>query len=282
MGSFARALWQRAEAMHAVTYFSEESAQAAKDAGFKGFWMGYFGFRAAPFGQASPALVQATFYNFHPDHVARSLPDAWTHSTPEAALVARAASSAATLTRVVAGVEAMAEVLVPILARLTAAADPAGRPLFAANQSLRREKPVEDLWQLLTSLREHRGDSHVAALRVADLDGCEVHVVQAAANELPDALFQASRGWSEEDWAAARERLLERGLITANGLSAEGRALKDWIEASTDAQAERYFAGTDDATRAEILRLVDGGARAIRDAGVLRFPNPMGLAPVDG
>ncbi len=46
----ARALWRHFEAIHAVTYFAEESRSAAAEAGLKGFWMGYFGFRAAPMG----------------------------------------------------------------------------------------------------------------------------------------------------------------------------------------------------------------------------------------
>lgn len=282
MTSFARELWLRAEPLHAVTYFSPESAEAAKQVGFKGFWMGYYGFRAAPFGEASAAVVQATFYNFHPAHVARSLPDAWSFGSPDAALEARAASSAATLRRVVPDIEQIATELIPILAPLIEAADNAGRPLFAVNQGLRREDPVEDLWQLLTSLREHRGDGHVAALRAADLDGCEVHVVQAAANHLPDDLFQASRGWTPEDWAKSRARLVEVGIADEHGLTEAGLALKQSIEDSTDAQAARIFDGASESQRARTLELLEGAAILVRDGGVLRFPNPMGLPKPKG
>ena len=45
-----RALWVRVETIHAVTYFADESRAAANSCGMKGFWMGYFGFRAAPLG----------------------------------------------------------------------------------------------------------------------------------------------------------------------------------------------------------------------------------------
>ncbi|MGY9071385.1 MAG: helix-turn-helix domain-containing protein [Acidimicrobiales bacterium] len=31
------------------------------------------------------------------------------------------------------------------------------------------------LWQNCTSLREHRGDGHVAALTAAGIDGCQAH-----------------------------------------------------------------------------------------------------------
>ena len=46
----SRRLWKAAETVHAVTYFSEESMAAARDLGYRGFWMGYFAFRAAPLG----------------------------------------------------------------------------------------------------------------------------------------------------------------------------------------------------------------------------------------
>ena len=48
--SIAREFWKRIETLHAVTYFDHESTDAATNAGLRGFWMGYFGFRAAPLG----------------------------------------------------------------------------------------------------------------------------------------------------------------------------------------------------------------------------------------
>ena len=60
-----------------MTYFSEESIAAARDLGYRGFWMGYFAFRAAPLGPVGPAVVEALFNNFHADRVARALPNAW-------------------------------------------------------------------------------------------------------------------------------------------------------------------------------------------------------------
>ena len=73
----SRRLWRAAETINAVTYFSEESIAAARDVGYRGFWMGYFAFRAAPLGRVGPAAVEALFNNFHADRVARALPDAW-------------------------------------------------------------------------------------------------------------------------------------------------------------------------------------------------------------
>src|SRR5882757_1786579 len=85
----ARTMWKLLEPLHAVTYFAPEAAEACRSAGAKGFWMGYFGGRAAPMGEAGAALVGATFFNFAPAMVARSVPDVWSFATPATLLEAR-------------------------------------------------------------------------------------------------------------------------------------------------------------------------------------------------
>ena len=52
--------------MGSVTYFSEDCAERYRSLGLKGFWMGYFASRSAPFGEAGAELVTATFFNFRP------------------------------------------------------------------------------------------------------------------------------------------------------------------------------------------------------------------------
>ena len=84
-----RHLWSRFERIHAVTYFADEAAAAATDAGYRGFWMGYFAQRAAPLGPVGPAVVTASFFGFHPGRVGRALPDAWAFAGPDRALECR-------------------------------------------------------------------------------------------------------------------------------------------------------------------------------------------------
>ena len=84
----------RIEAVHAVTYFAPESRDQLAATGLRGFWMGYFAARAAPLGAVGPALVSATFFNFHPSMVERAIPDAWTFAEPSAVLLARRAGAA--------------------------------------------------------------------------------------------------------------------------------------------------------------------------------------------
>jgi hypothetical protein len=70
------------------------------------------------------------------------------------------------------------------------------------------------LWHAINVLREHRGDGHIAALLVAGLDPCQALVSFAAIGAAPKETF-ASRGWREEEWSAARDRLAARGWVDA-------------------------------------------------------------------
>ena len=88
----ARRMWQLLETVHAVVYFAPEVAEASRQLGLKGFWMGYFAGRAAPLGPAPPEVVAATFFNFHPAMVARALPDAWSIACPGDVTAARLAA----------------------------------------------------------------------------------------------------------------------------------------------------------------------------------------------
>jgi hypothetical protein len=234
----ARRLWHEIEPLHAVTYFSPEAHQAAADLGLKGFWMGYFACRAAPMGAVAAATVEATFFNFHPARVRRAIPDAWALAEPAAVIGARAAAAAAALRRLLGngGAERLAGEVTPVLADVLGGATAAGRPLFAANRDTGPvDDPVAALWQLATALREHRGDGHVALLAGADLDGCEVHLLLAADEGVDPQLLRDSRGWSDDDWDAASDRLRSRGLLDDEGrLTAAGRDLRHGIERRTD------------------------------------------------
>ena len=99
----ARAIWRRFEPIHAVTYFAPECEERYRALGLKGFWMGYFASRSAPFGRCSPELASATFFNFRPSMAERALPDAWSYASPEAVLDARLAGSVNRLQRTALG-----------------------------------------------------------------------------------------------------------------------------------------------------------------------------------
>ncbi|MEL6893012.1 MAG: hypothetical protein AAFP84_15580 [Actinomycetota bacterium] len=277
---FARAIWQRIETLHAVTYFSPESIDAAKQAGLRGFWMGYFGFRAAPLGPIGPAAIEAAFANFAPAMVRRSLPDAWSFASADALIPVRAEAAATALRSVVPDIDAIAAVVNDELARVVAAADPLGRVLFAANRDLSpRSDPVEQLWQHCTTLREHRGDGHVATLSAAGVDGCAAHLLHTAEHgTAPEVVFE-HRGWSTEDRADAVGRLRDGGLLDADGrLTDVGIELRHSIESATDRSALRpYELALSTPERNGLLSTLTPAATAVVEAGALPFPNPMGL-----
>lgn len=274
-GRSGRRLWQSAESLHAVTYFHPAALDAISAAGAKGFWMGYFAARLAPLGAIGPAVATAVCCNFSPARTTRALPDAWSFVPPDAALEARRLGAEASLVACGIGrssAAAAAAALEPVVAAL----DPSGRALGGANLDVDLpDEPISRLWQLCTTLREHRGDGHVATLVAAGLDGCEANVLATAVTGLDPAILRDTRAWTTEEWSDAIGRLAERGLVHPDGTATDdGRALRGELEHRTDELAARSYgdAELDDVT--EQLRSL---ARRVVDAGVLPFPNPMGL-----
>jgi Helix-turn-helix family len=279
----ARRLWAALETLHDVTYFAPEVRSAGIAQGLKGFWMTYFAWRAAPLGPVPAAPVVAMFAGFHPGTVARALPEAWSRTTPQACLEARAAVSAAALRDTGADPAACAQAAA-VLGPVAAAADLTGRPLGAANAALDLPgDPLGRLWQLTTTLREHRGDGHVAALVSEGITGLQAHVLQAASGYIPQAVLQRARsGWTDEDWAGAAQALRGRGLLTAGPaprLTTAGRALLDSVEANTDERAwSGALAALGEHGADEVLTLLRPSVRAVAASGMLPEISPTGLA----
>lgn len=274
-------MWQRLEPIHAVVYFAPEVIDAYKAVGLKGFWMGYFAGRSAPLGPASAELVTSTFFNFHPDLVRRAVPDAWSFAAPEAVLSARWEALDRVLRRVLGDAAGSPEVTeaAELVEEATSACALGGRPLFAAHASLTPPPdPHLRLWHGATLIREHRGDGHIAALLAYGLDGLDAHITFSASGAIPRETLQPNRGWSDEEWEGAAERLVERGLLAPDGsLTEEGRAVRDEVEHTTDllAAAPWLHLGRERTERlAELLRPL---ARAVASSRTLPFPNPMGL-----
>jgi hypothetical protein len=274
----ARAWWRVVEPVHAVTYFAGESRRALAEVGLRGFWMGYFAARVAPVGAVGPSTTAAAFFNFHPTMVGRSLPDAWSFAEPAAVLDARRRAAGEALRRLDPSVEDAVRTLTPLLDRVVAAAEGAGRVLFSANRDLEPVgDPVESLWQACTCLREHRGDGHVAALTVAGLGGCQALVLFALSEGLPAQMFRDSRGWSTDEWEQARAELESRGLVDGERITSLGLDLRRTIEQTTDELAAPPYAVLTDAEAAEAYGRLAALAGRVAAGGEIPFPNPMGL-----
>ncbi len=113
----------------------------------------------------------------------------------------------------------------------------AGRPIYAAWSAMPwPEDPLMQLWHAGLLLREHRGGGHVAALMAAGLDPVEALVTGGLASDSLE-FVRTTRGWTDAEWTAGVERLRARGLVDDGGLTAAGVALRQQVEATTDALA---------------------------------------------
>ena len=276
MGPRARAMWTLFEPVHAVCYFSPEARSAFETAGLRGFWRGYFAGRAAPLGAVSADVVTASFYNFAPSMVARAIPGVWDLITPAEALRVRAAGAATALRGLLAGLEPRVRQAADRLWAVASGLDYAGRALAAANGAL--PEPEDDfarLWQATTTLREHRGDGHWAALLAADVNGCEVLVLRCAL-DMRREVVQPIRRWSDEQWQAARSRLTDRGYLAADGEPTQaGRTVQREVEEATDRAAARPWAELDEAATADLAAVLT--PIAVACATVIPYPSPMGV-----
>ncbi|MFJ5220061.1 hypothetical protein ACIP98_35895 [Streptomyces sp. NPDC088354] len=226
--------------LHSVVYFAPEYDDMLAALGLERGAMAYFAGRAAPLGGVTAGTVAATFYNFNHAIIAPVVPRAWDLASPAAVIDARLRIADAVLTRLL-GPDVLASDDLAEAARLALRAAGActreARPLYAANAELPvPERPHLALWHAATLLREHRGDGHLAALAIAGLDGIEALVTHTATGKGFNPRFvQRSRGWSPEDWAAAQDRLRDRGLLDAEGeLTGRGVELRREVEAMTD------------------------------------------------
>jgi hypothetical protein len=277
----ARRMWQALETLHMTVYFAPEPRDAYRRAGLRGGWMGYFASRSAPMGPVPAEVVVATFYNFHPRMVHRAIPDAWGFATPQQVLAARFGGADASLRRLLGDwVEGPEVAEAADLARQAMdGRDLAGRPLYAAHATLAwPEEPHLALWHAATLYREFRGDGHVACLLVEDIDGCEAHVLAAAAGQLPGSVLREYRGWSEEEWSAAAARLQSRGWLEGDEtLTGQGRAARDAREQRTDELAMGPWHHLGPGACARLLELLDRPVRLVVEGGGVPFPNPVGL-----
>ncbi len=266
-----------------MIYFAPETEQHLTSAGLKPGRMSYFAGRSAPMGAVGAGVVAATFYNFSPGLVRRSIPAAWALADPSTLVTARFAAADAALRRMLRD----AVVTSPEVAQAAALARRAaeactgeGRPLAAAHLDL--DWPTEShlvLWHGVTILREHRGDGHVGQLVDAGLDGLEALVSHTATGRgFVTPFAMASRGWSQEQWDAAAARLTDRGLLDGAGaLTDRGAALRADIEHETNRLGAAPWSSLGDDGASRLGELGGALARALLSAGC--FPPGVFAAP---
>ena len=197
---------------------------------------------------------------------------------------ARAAATALAEVCRVESRTALAEVL-PLLRRAVAGCDAPGRVMAAANRDLWPVVAADlgpdglaEAWQATTTLREHRGDGHVAALLVHGLRGVEAHLLAAGTKGVDPELLRDNRGWSEDEWDAALADMAARGLLHRDGRATDaGRTCHAEVEALTDRLAEPAYRDLSDGALDDLLGVLASCAADVVASGILPFPNPMGL-----
>lgn len=264
------------DSLHALSYFAPEVDAALTGIGLRPGRMPYFASRSAAMGAVGPEVVAATFYNFNPEVVARVIPRAWTLATPEQVLDARLDGVDRALSRLLGDHVKSDEVAeaAELAREASAGCTGEGRPLYAAHAGLGWPgEPHLVLWHAVTLIREYRGDGHIAALVLNGLSGIEAVVSHVATGRgFAPGPAKLTRGWSDEQWAAAEARLTDRGILGAEGaLTEAGVALRDRIEAATETAAQGPWEHLGAEKTARLEELGRGLSRRVVEAGA--FPD---------
>ena len=268
-----RLLHRRLEPLHAFIYFSPDANLRYVGLGLEPGW-GYFASRSAAMGAVGSEVVVATFFNFRPDLVRAALPASWARATPEQVLAERLAGADETLRKILGDqIDDPGLVEAASLARTAAeACTPEGRALYAAHATLPWPDPPHlALFHAITLLREYRGDGHIAALVLEGLSNVEALITHAASGELglPEGILQATRGFSDDEWAAAKAGMVERGLLDADGaMTPDGAAQRRRIEERTDAADRAPWEALGEEGCRRLLEVSAPFSRAVVKSGV--------------
>ena len=117
----------------------------------------------------------------------------------------------------------------------------------------------------------------MAALLLEGLSGIEALVVHAATGEVAAPVLQATRGWSDGEWAAAVAGLRSRGLLTAAeplSLTEAGREHRQWVEDRTDQRAAVAYEPLGEEGCHRLRSLGRAFSRTVVDSGVLAMDRP--------
>jgi hypothetical protein len=199
---------------------------------------GYYCSRAACMGQVPGDVVVAAFGVFNPKLIVPAVERGWSIATAGDVLGARERGATASLERILGDRPQLARATA-VLQRAAAAGSASGRFLYAGLRSLGvPDTPWGALWRAVDTVREHRGDSHLAAWIATGLDAAEIGLLTEIYYGMPSRRYHRSRGWTDDDLDAATQRLQARGLIDREALTltAAGAERREAIERATDLQ----------------------------------------------
>jgi hypothetical protein len=236
MDQRTRVLRNVCEPIGANVYFAFEAQERYRALGLD-YMTSYFCSRSASMGVVSGLVVAAAFGVFTPAVVVPAVEAGWVKTDRASLLGARYDGATASLRRLIG--EPDAAVLrraIDLLQRGLAAAEYAGHPLYAGLRSLPwPDEPIGQLWRSCDMVREHRGDSHIAVWTKAHVAPIEIQLMSELQMGIPLKTYSRTRGWTVEQMDAALDGMRAKGWMTGDQFSPEGRALRERIEAETDA-----------------------------------------------
>jgi hypothetical protein len=231
-GSPARALRDALEPVAAHAFWSPATREALAQLGLTGT-AGYVRGRAAALGAAGAPVVVSAFGWFEPGRIESAYQAGPAGLTPAGISQARSAATGASLRAI--RPDAEASWLADALTAATAAGTSPGRSLFSARRAQTPPAdPFERLWWASETLRDHRGDSHIAAATVAGVGPVEMNILTELALGGPLGRYTATRGWSPAAIEDAARQLRDRGWLAGDELTADGQQVRMAIEGVTD------------------------------------------------
>lgn len=197
------------------------------------FLTSYVWGRAAALGEPPASLVAAAFAAFEPGLVTGVYEEARSQLERVVLLAARDEATTTSLQHILGNADI--SFAVTTLRRGLAAADGTGRALFAGLQA----RPWPDalagqLWRACEMIREHRGDSHIAAYISAGFNPVQMNILTELYVGMPLGTYTATRGWSPDTISANVAHLQAAGLIADEMLTPAGLRVRTEIEEQTD------------------------------------------------
>jgi hypothetical protein len=261
----SRRLRARADGMLAEAWFMPEAQTGLQELGI-GPAATMFGGRIGALGPIPGVAAAALLVPVRPASVAVAVDEAWAATTPDALLAARE-RAATGYVRTILGPDPDGLDRAATLACRAADAGPvAGHPLATAHRARGwTGDPLVDLWRACERIRERRHESHRNAWTAAGLDPCELCVLTDLWRG--PLISSVSGSWSADEQASARAALRDRGLVDADGITDEGRALRDAIEVATDAQEADVVVALGDDADELLARLAPWSTAVVEWAG---------------
>lgn len=238
----------------------------------------YFCSRGSLLGQAPGEVIAAAFAVFNPAVVVPAVTHGWALTDARTICRVRTDGAVDQLHRVLGASPDGLDRAVELLRRATDALSVAGKPLFAGLVALGLPgEALADAWRLADQLREYRGDVHVNAWSAAGFDAVEIGLITELYWGVPLRSYIRTRAWSDDDLAAAEDRLACRGLIRDGAFTDAGRAAREQIEVATDDGCAPVVAALGDDLD-ELAGVVGGWSRRLQTAAGYPPAGPHDLA----